>query len=101
MAPITFNRKIILETHERQYGHSMKDTVRQKTVWANVSLPSMTMKSNAQSAGVAIDLIVHCYRKEYEAFNPTYAVINGVRYKVTSVGTSVNDLFVKLALARG
>ncbi len=101
MTPIVLNRKIILETHERQYGHSMQDIINQKTIWACVALPSMTMKSNAQSAGFAIDLVVHCYRKEYEKFNPTYVVVDGVRYKITSVGTSINDLFAKIALARG
>lgn len=101
MKPITLNRKITLQKRERQYGHSMNDTVTAKAVWASVSLPSMTARNNAMSAGYGMDLVVHCLRSEYESFNADYVVVDNVQYRVTSVTTSLNDLYIKLALTRG
>lgn len=47
------------------------------------------------------DLIVHLWRSEFEKDQYNYVEISGVRYRIQSSNASVNDLYVKILVARG
>lgn len=98
---ITLNKRIILEFHKQKYGHDTgEEKVNESTVWACVGLPNMNFKNTAQTAGVKVDLIVHLHRTDFEKNNWTHIEIDNTLYRITNVGTSINDLFIKLAIAR-
>ena len=101
MQPIVFKDRVTLEERKQGYGSNPEPkTVNSRTVWGCVSLPSMTTKTNAESIGIKADLSVHLYRSEYSSGNYTHISINEIRYKIESVTTSINSLFVKLTVSR-
>ena len=100
MQAIVFKDRVTLEERKQGYGSNPEPkTVNSRTVWGCVSLPSMTTKTKAESIGMKADLSVHLYRSEYSR-NYTHISINEIRYKIESVTTSINELFVKLTVSR-
>lgn len=101
MQAIVFKDRVTLEERKQGYGSNPEPkTVNSRTVWGCVSLPSMTTKTKAESIGIKADLSVHLYRSEYSSGNYTHISINEIRYKIESVTTSINELFVKLTVSR-
>lgn len=99
---ITMNKKMTLEFHKQKYGHNATDEIIDRySVWGCAGLPSMNFKNTAKSTGVDVDLVVHLYRKDFDRNNWTHIIIDNTLFKITSTGTSVNELFIKLAVARG
>lgn len=101
MQPIVFKDRINLEERKNGYGSNPEPkTVDSRKVWSCVSLPSLTAKTNAESVGIKADLSVHLHRSDYSSGNYTHISFNNVRYKIESVTTSINDLFVKLTVSK-
>lgn len=101
MQNIVFKDKIKLEQRQNGYGsHPEPQTVAENEVWACVCLPSMTSKVNAQSVGIKSDFVIHLYRNEFESGSYTHVFFNDKRYKIESVTTSSNNLFVKITVSR-
>lgn len=97
---ITLNHKATLLRIKSAYGHTNEQEEAQQPIWCCAGLPSTSTKINAESVGIKADLIVHCYRKDYDKINPTHIDIDNIQYKIAATGSSINDLFVKLTVTR-
>lgn len=97
---ITFNRRAVLSSVRPAYGHSGATETARRNIKCCVGMPSTSTKINAESVGIKADLIVHCYRKDFDAVNPTHIEIDGTKYKISATGASLNDLFIKLTVSR-
>lgn len=101
MQPIVFKDRITLEERRQGYGSNPEPkTLKSRTVWGCVTIPSLTSKVNAESIGIKTDLTIHVYRAEYLSGNYTHININDTRYKIESATSSINNLFVKLEVSR-
>ena len=97
---ITFNRKAVLSSVKTAYGHSGDTETAQREIYCCVGMPSTSTKISAETVGIKADLIVHCYRKDFDKINPTHIEIDGVKYKISATGASINDLFIKLTVTK-
>ena len=52
-------------------------------------------------AGFQTDKIIHLWRRDFESDTFTHVIVDNVEYRIENIGSSINDLFVKLSLARG
>lgn len=95
------NRKIILQQHRDNEGHSDGDTlITQAEVFANVSVPSLTFRSRLSSMGLDTSLTALVWRSEFDKAPYTHAVVDGTAYRIADTGAGRNDLSVLLMLER-
>lgn len=97
---ITFNRRAVLSSVRPAYGHSEAADTARRNIYCCVGMPTTSIKISSESVGIKADLIVHCYRRDFDAVNPTHIEIDGTKYKISATGTSINDLFIKLTVTR-
>ena len=101
MTVMTLDKKITLQKRRDSSGYGSGDVVvSTKNVYAKVTLPSLSFQAKAEAAGRRADMTAHLWRKDFDTDNYTHAVIGGTVYRIDSVGSSVNDLYVKIALER-
>lgn len=102
MQTMTLNKLVTLQRREQAYGDSSEYTViSEKTVFCSERTPSLSFRNNAQTAGFQTDKIIHLWRRDFEADTFTHVIVDNVEYRIENIGSSINDLFVKLSLARG
>ena len=102
MQTMTLNKRATLQKREQAYGSASDFTViSEKTVFCSVGTPSLSFRNNAQMAGFQTDKIIHLWRRDFEGDSFTHVIVDNVEYRIENIGSSINDLFVKLSLARG
>ena len=102
MQTLTLNKLVTLQRREQAYGDSSEYTiVSEKTVFGSAGTPSLSFRNNAQIAGFQMDKIIHLWRRDFESDTFTHVIVDNVEYRIENIGSSINDLFVKLSLARG
>lgn len=102
MRTMTFRDSITLKKMQDCYGHSSgKTAAAEKTVRCCLSLPGLYFQATSESAGRKTDLTAYLWRSDFESDSYNYAEISGTLYRINGVGSSVNDLYVKLSLERG
>ena len=102
MQTMTLNKLVTLQRREQAYGDSSEYTiVSEKTVFGSAGTPSLSFRNNAQTAGFQMDKIIHLWRRDFESDTFTHVIVDNVEYRIENIGSSINDLFVKLSLARG
>lgn len=101
MPRVEFNRKITLRKRTQQNGRAGTTVQSTKTVWGAVEDVSLSFRTSAEASGLRPSLFVHLWRSEFEKDGFNYCVVGGKEYRITSVGKSYNELYVKLMLERG
>lgn len=102
MQTMTLNKLVTLQKREQAYGDSSEYTiVSEKTVFGSAGTPSLSFRNNAQIAGFQMDKIIHLWRRDFESDTFTHVIVDNVEYRIENIGSSINNLFVKLSLARG
>lgn len=98
---MTLNKPVILQKREDAYGSSIEtNIVSSKNAYASVQMPSLRFQAENEAAGRKTDLSVHLWRSVFETDNYTHVVINNTVYRINGIGTSINDLYVKISLER-
>lgn len=101
MHTAAMNKKLILQQRQEAYGHSDSGKIVTETqVYGAVRQPSLSFKSNLSSLGLDVSLTALLWRSEFEKAPYTHSVIDGVEYRISSVGAGMNDLFVSVVLVR-
>ena len=102
MSKTELNTQITLQQVRQAQGGNVEDTITAElSVWACVQDASMALKFSAANVGMKVDRIIHLWRSEFESGYYNRVCINGVCYRIESVGASVNDQFVKLLASMG
>ena len=97
---VVFSKDITLLAVPQKYGHSGTEDVQTAVVRGSVSMPNLTLKTNVESVGRQVDLVVQVWRRDFEKAAYTRAEYQGIRYRIESVTAGMNDLIVKLLLVR-
>lgn len=101
MRTTTLNKRITLQKRQSGQGHTRADTVMSEAeVYAAVRVPSLSFHSTMAASGLDTALTVVLWRSDFNKAAYTHAVVDGTAYRISSVGSGVNDLFVSLALER-
>ncbi len=101
MSAMAMRNIITLLQIEEGYGHGRGNKiVNSMVVWGKAEDISTTSKVSALSAGIQADLVVHLWKREFKKYPFTHIVVDNVRYKIISTGTSMNNLLVKLTVMR-
>lgn len=98
---VVFSENITLLSTTQKYGHNGAESIQRTNVRGNVSLPGLKLKTNVESVGRQIDLVVQIWRRDFEKADYKYAEHNGIRYRIESVTVGLNERIVKLVLVRG
>ena len=102
MQTMTLNKRAILQKRKQAYGNSSDfNVISEKTVFCSSSMPSLSFRNKSQMAGFQTDKIIHLWRRDFESDSFTHVIVDNVEYRIENIGSSINDLFVKLSLARG
>lgn len=102
MQTMTLNKLVTLQKREQAYGSSAEYTVvGEKTAFSSAGTPSLSFRNSSLAAGFQTDKIIHLWRRDFESDTFTHVIIDNAEYRIENIGSSINDLFVKLSLARG
>ena len=97
---VVFSKNIKLLAVTQKCGHSGTEDVQTKCVRGSVSEPSLTLRTNVESVGRQVDLVVQIWRRDFEKAAYTHAEYQDIKYRIESVTAGMNDLIVKLLLVR-
>ncbi len=101
MKKVLFNKSLTLVKVTQNYGHSGGTSETSLAVKGDVSMPSLTLKTSVEGVGRKIDLTAQVWKRDFDRDTFTHVDYSGTRYRIENIGSSINDLFVKLSLARG
>lgn len=94
------NDRVILQRRVPEGGYGGGYEVQaEAAVWGHLEEVSASFRSRLGAAGISVDKTLHMWRAEFGSLSPTHVVLNdGSDYRIDSVGTSLNELLVKLVL---
>ncbi len=70
------------------------------SVKGHISLPSLSLKTSVEGVGRHIDLTAQVWKRDFDKDQFTHLDYSGTRYRIDNISAGLNDLIVKLSLAR-
>lgn len=96
-----FNDYVRLERRMTQTGYGGTTTVEASAyAWGHLEEVSASFRSRLGAGGFSVDRIFHMWRAEFASLDPTHVIIGDEVYRIDSVNSSVNEMYIKLVLIR-
>jgi hypothetical protein len=96
-----FNDYVKLERRIHQTGYGGTSTVEASAcAWGHLEEVSASFRSRLGAGGFSVDRILHMWRTEYASLDPTHVIVGDDTYRIDSVNSSINEMYVKLVLIR-
>lgn len=96
-----FNDYVRLERRAPQTGYGGTSTVEASaSVWGHLEEVSASFRSRLGAGGFSVDRVLHLWRAEFASIDPTHVIIGTETYRIDSVNSSINEMYVKLVLIR-
>jgi hypothetical protein len=96
-----FNDYVKLERRIPQTGYGGTSTVEASAcAWGHLEEVSASFRSRLGAGGFSVDRILHMWRTEYASLDPTHVIVGDDTYRIDSVNSSINEMYVKLVLIR-
>lgn len=96
-----FNDYVRLERRIPQTGYGGTSTVEASAcAWGHLEEVSASFRSRLGAGGFSVDRVLHMWRTEYASLDPTHVIVGDDTYRIDSVNSSINEMYVKLVLIR-
>ena len=96
-----FNDYVKLERRIPQTGYGGTSTVEASAcAWGHLEEVSASFRSRLGAGGFSVDRVLHLWRAEFASIDPTHVIIGTETYRIDSVNSSINEMYVKLVLIR-